>query len=68
MTPWQPLSSSNLRSCRYDPGTETLDIQFHSGRTYSYARVPSTVFQGLVDADSPGRFFNAQIKDHYAES
>lgn len=62
---WQPLQSSNVAATRYDPLTETLEIKFHSGRTYAYEKVPSSVYQGLVDAESAGKYFNASIKDQY---
>ena len=63
---WQPLQSSNVAATRYDPTTETLEVRFHSGRSYAYERVPSSIYQGLVDAESPGKYFNTSIKDNYS--
>lgn len=62
MANWQQLESSNLKRCSYDIETETLQIQFMSGRTYSYASVPASVYNGLLEASSPGQFFNREIK------
>ncbi len=61
------LSSSNLRSYDYDEESQTLSITFHSGRTYSYGSVPQSVAEGLGTADSPGRYFNSNIKNNFAE-
>ena len=62
MANWQELSSSNLRRCAYDIETETLQIQFNSGRTYTYNGVPASVYNGLLEAPSAGQFFNSEIK------
>ncbi|MCB9528933.1 MAG: KTSC domain-containing protein [Myxococcales bacterium] len=61
----QPVSSSNLRSVGYDEGSETLEIEFHSGGVYRYRQVAQAVHDALLAADSKGRFFNAYIKDRY---
>ena len=67
MTTRQSLSSSNLRRCSYDIETETLQIQFVSGKTYTYEGVPASVYNGLLEASSPGQFFNSTIKGVYDE-
>ena len=63
--PWQQLHSSVLVRATWDPDTEQLQIQFSSGRVYTFTDVPVSVYQGLLEADSPGRFFNEQIKGNY---
>jgi lysyl-tRNA synthetase class 2 len=60
------MPSSVIRSYRYDPQAETLDLTFVSGRRYRYCGVPAEVAQGLDAAESRGRFFNAQIRDVFA--
>ena len=62
---WHSLTSSNLRRCRWDPETEQLSIQFVSGAVYEYDAVPISVYNGLLESESPGRFFNQNIKDIY---
>ena len=57
-----PLSSSNLASAGYDDESQTLEIEFHSGGTYQYFDVPRTIYDGLLSADSAGRFFHQQIR------
>ena len=70
MTPlkWHSLTSSNLRRCAFEEdedGNTTLHVQFNSGKTYELADVPSSIFNGLLEAGSPGQFYNANIKGVY---
>jgi hypothetical protein len=61
------VSSSNLASVGYDPGSETLEVEFlKSGRVYQYLNVPQFMYDRLMQAPSVGVFFNAEIKDSYA--
>ena len=61
----QPVSSSVIRSVGYDPGTAVLEVEFRSGDVYRYFAVPPSVHRGLVEAESPGAFFNRTISDRY---
>lgn len=63
----QPVQSSNIAAIGYDAETQVLTVQFHSGRSYNYANVPETEHLAFLDASSKGQFFNAHIKDQYAE-
>ena len=64
---WTPLASSNLSACRYDEQERLLQIRFQSGRTYSYKDVPEEVASGLTSANSPGQYFNQNIKNIFSE-
>ena len=59
------VSSSNLSSVGYDPDSQTLEIEFHHGGVYQYAGVPREVFEGLISAESQGKYFHANIKNRY---
>lgn len=62
-----PVSSSNIASIGYVGDTVgTLYVAFRSGHLYSYANVPRTVYEGLMNAPSHGKYFHAFIKDRYA--
>ncbi len=65
MVQWHGVESSNIAQVGYDRETQELRIRFHSGAEYTYANVPGVVFADLVDADSVGKFFNAEIKGKY---
>ena len=60
-----PVSSSNLASVGYDATSKTLYVRFHKGGTYSYSNVPESVYHGLMNAPSKGRFFAANIKNSF---
>jgi hypothetical protein len=59
------VSSSNLRSIGYDSATNTLEIAFHGGRVYQYFNVPKSVYHGLMNAASHGKYHHRRIKDRY---
>ena len=59
------LRSSTLSRAAYEEETETLDVTFKNGRTYTYEGVPKDVFEGLRDAPSAGQYFHSQIRDRY---
>jgi hypothetical protein len=60
------MPSSVIRSYTYDEEAHCLDVLFVSGRHYSYVDVPKQVVDGLRAAASKGRFFNTNIREHYA--
>jgi hypothetical protein len=60
-----PISSSNIRSLGFDSATMTLEVQFMDGRVYQYLDVPKSVYQGLLDARSAGRFVLERGRDSY---
>ena len=62
-----PLNSSNLAAYDYDPDSRMLTIRFVSGRTYAYRDVPADIADGLSTANSPGQFFNSNIKNTFAQ-
>lgn len=62
MTEFVTLNSSNLESAGYDEAAETLYVNFKKGYCYRYVNVPAFVFQSLIEAGSPGTYFNANIQ------
>lgn len=60
-----PVESSMIRAVGYDPATKELEVVFTSGRIYRYTDVPHKVYEGLVAAESKGRYMRAHILDAY---
>ncbi|MCW5553180.1 MAG: KTSC domain-containing protein [Verrucomicrobiae bacterium] len=60
------VPSSNLAAVGYNPFTAVLTIAFHGDRVYQYFRVPVSIYQGLLRAESHGKYFHAHIKNRYA--
>ena len=59
------MPSRVIRSYRYDPSDQHLDLVFVSGRRYRYHDVPAEAYDAMRRAFSKGQFFNAYIRDHY---
>jgi hypothetical protein len=60
------VESSSLRSIGYDPGTRVLEVEFSSGRIYSYSDVPPETHDWLMRSKGKGGYFNRMIRDRYA--
>ena len=57
------VRSSVIRAVGYDGST--LTVEFHSGRTYDHPHVPESVYAGLMNASSKGRYYNEHIRGRY---
>ncbi len=60
-----PLRSSAIRAAGYDPLSRRLLIRFTRGGSFTFYRVPESIFHGLVRAGSPGRFYNTHIRGRF---
>ena len=60
-----PVTSPNVDSVGYDAGTQTLEVEFKNGYVYQYFDVPETIYQGMISADSAGKFLIDNIKGVY---
>ena len=56
------LDSSSLRSVGYDASARVLEVEFRNGGVYQYLDVKDDEFEEFQDADSKGRYLNAEIK------
>jgi len=57
--------SAVLRSIGYDATTKTLEAELNNGKVYRYYDVPVKVYEGLMAAESHGRYFNTYIRAQY---
>jgi hypothetical protein len=62
------VQSSVMTFVKYDDDACELDITFTSGKTYRYLEVPAEIYDGLLDAESKGEYFNDNIKDAFVYS
>jgi hypothetical protein len=61
------VQSSALERVSYDEEAHMLYATFReTHRTYVYEDVPQEIYDGLIFADSLGRYFNAFIRDHFS--
>lgn len=56
------VNSSNVQEIGHD-GTN-LYVKYKSG-TYVYEKVDKSIYEGLLNSDSKGRFMNEHIKGRY---
>ena len=59
------MPSTAIRHFDYDAARKRLNIQFVSGKRYSYFDVPAEVAAGMESAQSKGGYFNSLIRDRY---
>lgn len=62
------VQSSNIASIGYDSESQILEIEFLNGGVYQYFDVPERVYEGLIAADSHGKYLAANIKGTYRYS
>src|SRR5437870_3343484 len=62
---FKKVNSSMLRRVRYDPKNRFLDVVFRTGEKYRYKDVPPDEYNGLMAAESHGKYMQRYIIDHY---
>jgi hypothetical protein len=60
------VTSESIRSIGYDSDCQTLEVEFNYGAVYQYAGVPQGEYEGMMNADSKGKYFNANIRNRYS--
>lgn len=61
-----PVISSNILAIGYDEDSQVLEVEFNHGSVYQYMGVPQSELEGIMNADSKGKYLNANIKGRYA--
>jgi hypothetical protein len=62
------VESSALQSVGYDPEKKILELEFRSnGGVWQYYRLPLTVYDKFIHAESLGSYFVTKIKGKYRE-
>lgn len=56
------VDSSQLEAVAYDAENKVLQVEFKGGSVYEYENVEPSIHEGLMKAESIGRFFNQNIK------
>lgn len=57
--------SSTVEKIKFDPTTAQLEVTFKSGGSYRFEGVPADVAARLINAESAGTFFAAEVKGKY---
>jgi len=62
-----PLISTNVAGVSdYDESNVEFTVFFVNGGEYLISGAPRSVYDGLIAAPSPGRYYNQSIRDAYS--
>ena len=61
----QYFESSNIKSVGFDESTSVLEVEFNNCVVWQYYDVPEYIWHEFLNAESKGKFFNANIKNVY---
>jgi hypothetical protein len=63
---WAALGSKMLSAAAYEDSKQILYLRFrNTGEVYRYFEFSSAAYQAFLNAESRGRFFRSQIRDHF---
>ena len=62
---FSPVNSKMILGVRYDAKTREMDIVFRTGEKYRYKKVPRSVYDELMSADSHGQYMHKKVLGHY---
>lgn len=60
-----PIRSTRLRSVGYDEDSYRMEIEFQDGDVFQYLGVPRDEYRGLMEASSPGKYFERYVEGVY---
>lgn len=64
-----PVESQMIVSIGYDAETSTLEIEFkRTGGIWQYFDFPESTWNEFEGAESHGKFWHANIKNHFREA
>ena len=61
-------NSSNIKSASYNVDTKDMTIIFKSDSKYVYRDIPVDLYKKFTEAESAGKFFYSNIRNHYKYS
>ena len=56
--------SSNVKAVGYESGN--LYVMFNGGAVYEYDNVPQKLYEGIMKADSKGKFINKNVTKSFS--
>ena len=59
------VRSSAISAVGYNSDSGQMRIRFKGGGTYTFCRVPASVYAGLLGASSKGTYYDRHIRDRY---
>lgn len=65
MMEWRPIESKMFTAGAYDARRRILYLRFSSGEVYRYFGFPVNQYREFLNAESHGRYFLSDIRDHF---
>ena len=59
------VKSRMILGVRYNKDTRDMDVVFRTGEKYRYKKVPQSVFEGLMSAESHGEYMHKLVLRRY---
>jgi hypothetical protein len=59
------VSSGMINKIKYDPEKKILTLGFNAGGYYDYLDVPKEICDGIIAAESKGKYYHAYIKNKF---
>lgn len=59
------VQSGMLASVDYNEAEQELIVEFNNGGEYKYSGVPKETYEALINAESVGKYFIANIKSSF---
>ena len=56
-------NSTMISDAEYDSESKELIVTFNGGKTYIYVDVSKSIYDGLINAESAGKYFNVVKRD-----
>lgn len=66
VTEYRKLNSAFIQSAEYHKGKQLLLLTFGSDSSTVFYDVPIDIYEGLIEADSHGKYYHAHIKGEYS--
>ena len=60
------INANKIRAVGYDPKSQALEVEFSNGTVYVYSGVSPEVYRRLMNAPTPGSFFEERIADEFS--
>jgi hypothetical protein len=57
-----PVKSTVIKAAEHLPAMSSLKIEFHSGKKYLYHPVSKKEYDGFMNAESKGNYFNEHFR------
>ena len=61
----EAVESRSIASIGFHTELRVLEIEFRSGALYRYFAVPRSIFEGIRQAESKGRYFSQSIRGRF---